>query len=175
MGIFVHILSSSVFVVKKSGYHSNKSGFTLVELVVVIAILAILAAIAIPAIVGIIDNATMASDETASNDIDHACMEYKTAIIWGIVNSSEKGNSSQADLPYENASFAQKLSSAKSATVKNALEFAGITKYEDRVDKGSFVYDNEGRVHPQIQKPAGKLLKLTTRLGVLYYGENDTE
>ena len=170
MGIFVHILSSSVFVVKKSGYHSNKSGFTLVELVVVIAILAILAAIAIPAIVGIIDNATMASDETASNDIDHACMEYKTAIIWGIVNSSEKGNSSQADLPYENASFAQKLSSAKSATVKNALEFAAITQYEERIDAGNFVFDATGKIFSADEHPEfSDILKSDTTLGILYY------
>ena len=90
---------------KKAGYYGNKSGFTLVELVVVIAIIAILAAIAIPAIAGMVDNATRASDETASNDIDNACMQYKTSIIWGVVNSSEKGNSTQTDLPISGAAF----------------------------------------------------------------------
>ena len=159
-------------VLKKAEYYGNKSGFTLVELVVVIAILAILAAIAIPAIVGIVDNATKASDETASNDIDNACMEYKTSIIWGIVNSSEKGNSTQTDLPIPGAAFSYKLSSAKSATVKNALEFSGITKYEERVEKGAFVYDDEGRIYPQAEHQDKKILKLTTKLGVLYYGEN---
>ena len=158
---------------KKGEYRRSKSGFTLVELVVVIAVLAILAAIAIPAVVGIIDNATKASDETAANDIDHACMQYKTCIIWGVVNLSDKGRSTQADLPNKDASYIQKVSSEKSATVQNAIEFSGITKYEDRVEKGSFVYDSEGRIYPQPEKPDGKVLKLTTKLGVLYYGEND--
>lgn len=158
---------------KKAGYYGNKSGFTLVELVVVIAIIAILAAIAIPAIAGMVDNATRASDETASNDIDNACMQYKTSIIWGVVNSSEKGNSTQTDLPISGAAFSQKLSSAKSATVKNALEFSGITRYEERVEKGAFVYDDEGRIYPQAEHQDKKILKLTTKLGVLYYGEND--
>ena len=162
--------------VKKSVYRGNKKGFTLVELVVVIAILAILAAIAIPAIVGMIDNATVSSDRTAANDIDHACMQYKTCIIWGVVNQAEKGNSTQTDLPDANAAFAQKLSSAKSATVRNALEFSGlVTKYEARVEKGAFIYDSEGRIQAQIDKPDEKVLKLTTKLGVLYYGETDTE
>ena len=71
----------------------EKGGFTLVELVVVIAIIAILAAIAIPMVAGLINNATKTSDKVAANEIDKACMEYKTGIIWGIINQTEKNHS----------------------------------------------------------------------------------
>ncbi len=155
---------------KKYGNVKEKGGFTLVELVVVIAIIAILAAIAIPMVVGIINNATKTSDIVAATEIDKACMEYKTGIIWGIINKNEKNNSTQADLPDENASIAAKIAAVKSATVNNALEFAGINQYKDRVEAGNFVYNDEGRIYAVDDHPEfTDTLKIDTTLGVLYY------
>ena len=157
---------------KKCRLTKGKSGFTLVELVVVIAVIAILAAIAIPMVVGMVNNATRAVDLTSANEIDKACMEYKTGIIWGVVNSDTKLNSSQEDLPGPHASISQKVEAAKNATVQNALEFAGLTKEEARITSGNFVYDEDGRIFAQLEHPEmTNKLSLDTRLGVLYYGE----
>lgn len=148
----------------------GKGGFTLVELVVVIAILAIIAAIAIPAVVGIIDNATKTADMTSAKEIDEACMEYKTGIVWGIINAAEHGNSTQSGLPASNADYINKLSAAKAATVQNSLEYAGLTSLSDKVANGSFVYDNQGRIFAQIDRnDLTDKLELTTSLGTLYY------
>ena len=110
----------------------KKGGFTLVELVVVIAIIAILAAIAIPMVTGLIDNATQTSDVVAASEIDKACMEYKTGIIWGIINSQDKNNSTQTDLPEPNSAMPARIAAVKTATVQNAIEFAGITRYDKK-------------------------------------------
>ena len=159
---------------KKCRLAKEKSGFTLVELVVVIAVIAILAAIAIPMVVGMVNNATKSADLTSANEIDKACMEYKTGIIWGVVNSETKLNSKQADLPGPGASISQKVRAAKSATVQNALEFAGLTKEEDRIKNGNFAYDSDGRILAVIEHPElTNILKLDTKLGVLYYGETE--
>lgn len=154
-------------------YHrknNGKGGFTLVELVVVIAVIAILAAIAIPMVAGIIDNATKTSDVVAANEIDKACMEYKTGIIWGIINSDDKNNSTQPDLPLPNSAMPVRVAAVKSATVKYAVEFAGITKYEDRISAGDFAYNKEGRIlavteHPEMTDK----IDLDTTLALLYY------
>ncbi len=160
---------------KKCRLNKGKSGFTLVELVVVIAIIAILAAVAIPMVVGMVDRATTTADITSANEIDKACMEYKTGIIWGVVNSEDKAHSTQEDLPSPNANMADKIAAAKSATVKNALEFAGmISKEEKRIEGNNFVYDAEGRIFAVIEHPElTNILKLDTKLGVLYYGETE--
>ncbi len=159
---------------KKCRLSKNKSGFTLVELVVVIAVLAILAAIAIPMVIGIIDSATKTADITSANEIDKACMEYKTGIIWGIINNEDSAHSTQEDLPSPNASIVQKVTAAKSATVKNALEFAGMTEEEGKVQNGNFCYNSEGRIFATIEHPEfTDILALDTHLGVLYYGESE--
>lgn len=159
---------------KKCRLNKGKSGFTLVELVVVIAIIAILAAIAIPMVVGMVNNSQRSADITSANEIDKACMEYKTGIIWGVVNSESKMNSTQEDLPSPNASIAQKTAAAKSATVKHALEFAGITKEEEKISAGNFGYNSEGRILALVEHPElTNILKLDTKLGVLYYGETE--
>ena len=160
---------------KMYGSGSKKGGFTLVELVVVIAIIAILAAIAIPMVVGIVNNAAKTADITAANEVDKACMEYKTGIIWGVVNNETKMNSTQDDLPPPHASVAQKVAAAKTATVKHALEFAGMAKEEEKVVSGNFGYNDEGRILAMIEHPElTHILKLDTRLGVLYYGEPES-
>ena len=148
----------------------EKGGFTLVELVVVIAIIAILAAIAIPMVAGLINNATKTSDKVAANEIDKACMEYKTGIIWGIINQTEKNNSTQSDLPEVNASIAARVAAVKTAKVENALEFAAITQYEERIDAGNFVFDDTGKIFSADEHPEfTDFLKSDTTLGVLYY------
>ena len=159
---------------KKYRLGKRKSGFTLVELVVVIAILAILAAISIPLVVGLIDNATKTADVTSANEIDKACMEYKTGIIWGVINSENKAHSTQENLPPPNSNVARKVAAAKNATVKNALEFAGMSKEEQKVSNGNFGYNDEGRIFALIEHPElTNVLKLDTSLGVLYYGETE--
>lgn len=159
---------------KKYRLGKRKSGFTLVELVVVIAILAILAAISIPLVVGLIDNATKTADVTSANEIDKACMEYKTGIIWGVINSENKAHSTQENLPPPNSNVALKVTAAKNATVKNALEFAGMTKEEAKIESGNFAYNHEGRIFALIEHPElTNVLKLDTSLGVLYYGETE--
>ena len=148
--------------------------YRLVAVVVVIAIIAILAAVAIPMVVGMVDRATTTADITSANEIDKACMEYKTGIIWGVVNSEDKAHSTQEDLPSPNANMADKIAAAKSATVKNALEFAGMLKEEQRVENGNFAYNKEGRIFAVIEHPElTNILKLDTKLGVLYYGETE--
>ena len=148
----------------------ENGGFTVVELVVVIAIIAILAAVAIPMVVGLIENATKTSDKVVANEIDKACMEYKTGIIWGIINQTEKNNSTQDDLPIENASIASRVSAVKTAKVKNALEFAAITQYEERIDAGNFVFDATGKIFSADEHPEfSDILKSDTTLGILYY------
>lgn len=148
----------------------RKSGFTLVELVVVIAIIAILAAVAIPMVTGLIDNATKTSDVVAATEIDKACMEYKTGIIWGIINSEEKNNSTQDDLPSPHAGMVLRIAAVKTATVENAMEFAGITKYSDRISAGNFAYDSEGRILAVVEHPdLTDIVALDTTLGILYY------
>ena len=142
----------------------EKGGFTLVELVVVIAIIAILAAVAIPMVVGLIENATKTSDKVVANEIDKACMEYKTGIIWGIINHT------QSDLPEVNASIAARVAAVKTAKVENALEFAAITQYEERIDAGNFVFDDTGKIFSADEHPEfTDFLKSDTTLGVLYY------
>ena len=154
-------------------YHrknNGKGGFTLVELVVVIAVIAILAAIAIPMVAGIIDNATKTSDVVAANEIDKACMEYKTGIIWGIINSQDKNNSTQTDLPEPNSAMPARIAAVKTATVQNAIEFAGITRYDKKISGGNFAYNNEGRILAVVEHPEmTDKIDLDTTLGVLYY------
>ena len=99
-----------------------------------------------------------------------ACMEYKTGIIWGIINQTEKNNSTQDDLPIENASIASRVSAVKTAKVKNALEFAAITQYEERIDAGNFVFDATGKIFSADEHPEfSDILKSDTTLGILYY------
>ncbi len=149
----------------------RKSGFTLVELVVVIAIIAILAAIAIPVVIGIVDHANETNDKDAANEIDKACITYKTGIVWGIINSADPGNSTQTNLPPPNSSVNLKNTAAKAASVKNVLEYEGIfSSLKGRVESGSFVYDDQGRIFAQIEHPElTNVLELTTTLEDLYY------
>ena len=156
--------------VLKRRMQKRKCGFTLVELVVVIAILAILAAIAIPVVVGIIDNANKTSDMTDAKELDEACMTYKTGIVWGVINSSDFGHSTQSNLPPPNSSLTTKIAAAKAATVKDAIHYSNITKMESKVSNGSFVYDSEGKIYAQIDRTdLSDVLTLTTTFNDLYY------
>lgn len=148
----------------------QKGGFTLVELVVVIAIIAILAAIAIPVVVGIIDQANLAADQDAAKEIDKACNTYKTGIVWGIINTDTPHNSTQPDLPPPHASVNAKTNAVKSALVQYALEYEGLSALKKKVEAGSYVYDEDGRIFAQSEHPEiTNVLSMTTTLEDLYY------
>lgn len=151
----------------------SKKAFTLVELVIVVAILAILSAIAIPAVIGIINSASQSSDDTNASEIDAACKQYFTQVRVGQINQTNKGLSSQS-LPSADSGFLLKLNAAKNATVKNALEYAGLySQMSNKVGSGDniFVYDSDGTIHAVANPDYASLSDYVTEdvsLGTLY-------
>lgn len=126
----------------------SKKGFTLVELVVVIAILAILAAVAIPSVIGIINSASQSSAEANAAAIDMACKDFYTGVASGDINESNRGSVPTGVLPVTNAPFVTKITKAKTLTVKEALQYAGIySQFPDNTKLSDFQYSNsDGRV-----------------------------
>lgn len=55
---------------------NQKSGFTLLELLVIIGILAVLAVIAVPTIVGLIDKANVSADTKEADEITNAMERF---------------------------------------------------------------------------------------------------
>ena len=129
-------------------YLQTKKGFTLVELVVVIAILAILAAIAIPSVIGIINSANESSAEANATAIDMACKDFYTGVASGDITDENRGPVPAGKLPHNSASFTQKIVAARSLTVKEALQYAGIfSQFPDDNRLSDFQYNNlDGRV-----------------------------
>lgn len=160
---------------QKYAIKKSKKGFTLVELVVVIAILAILAAIAIPSVISIINSASQSQEDTTASQMNNACKEYYAGVIGGRINSTDKGNSTQPDLPAKNSSISSKYKAATSATVQYALEYADLYPSLKNVLKAgdnTFVYDSKGNIYSATNPEYSSLtdyVQASTTLGTLYH------
>ena len=147
---------------------NGKKGFTLVELVVVIAILGVLAAIAIPSIIGIINAANESADKTTANTMNVACQDYYYLVTSGDINSTNKGSSTQANLPAAASSPKARETAAKNATVINALEYAGMTDVIARLKSGDKTFGFNSVGHIYVFDTGMTLITSTTTLGDMY-------
>ncbi len=151
---------------------ANKKGFTLVELIVVIAVLAIIAAIAIPAVILAMNNASSASSASNASALDMACKDFYAGVTTGIINESSKGAVDQA-LPAATATVLQKKSGAKEATVKSAIQYAGLSsKFPDNNALSGYQYNSsDGTItytESSIDNVSHKPLTLETTFAQLY-------
>ena len=126
--------------------------------------------IAIPAIVGIISNAGKSKEGENAAELDRACKNYYTMVGSGMVNSDDHGYSTQADLPPANGTTSARIAAARSATVVNACEYAGMTGLKETLQSGNavYVYDDEGAIYPKSERPDLTTIDGQTTLGDLY-------